>query len=144
MNIKNSLKRKIIVLFVILTIFSLCSCEVNSSGATLPSNSSSVASDEIIIKHSMEEVNITQEFASELQDKTNRLVVETLQLAGDNIKVCPKNECTCITAGENLLSFYTAVAQGIDTYLCRADWVKEDEDWTATFLEINGEDIFNY
>lgn len=105
-------------------------------------DSSSEVIDAVAVENPDGIAGMTDEFALEMRDKTNQLVVDTLGLSGDNIKVIPKNQCTMIVLSDDCVVFYTSVAQKGDTYLSEATWALENEEWTAMSLKVN--DIFMF
>ena len=85
------------------------------------------------------DIEITDEFFLDIREKSNQLVIDTMQLTGDNIVPIAAEECILLVYNSGFIDFLTRIEQEENRYVGTLAWTKDETtgEWINRAIEIN-------
>ena len=85
------------------------------------------------------DIEITDEFFLDIREKSNQLVIDTMQLTGEDIVPITAEKCGMSVHTEKYIKFVTRIDQGDEIYAAILGWEKSDDtgEWINVSIQIN-------
>ena len=116
-----------------------CNAPATGGNSSTPVSAETTSDVEYQIEYVTDAEEVTDEFFLDIREKSNQLVIETMQLTGEDIVPVAAEECGMVVYFEDLIDFVTRIDQGNDKYVGTFTWEKDEAtgEWINRGIEIN-------